>query len=174
MLPPSLGPSALRTEPGVYHYSAWQGISIGVWVGQATLSAVHGILEFGAELRRNYPNGHSSVAFILDKLSAPTPEARDLVERIFSSKSALLCSAVVLEGSGFWASAIRSLIDNTHRTATSSVHLRICTSIDEVISWFPGEHAHATGIVVGAGELRSVLTEARVQNEAVARGLAKP
>lgn len=93
------------------------------------------------------------------------------MEGIYRARSSLLCSAVILEGAGFWASAIRAMIDNMHRTATSTTHLRIGTSIDEVISWFPGEHAHATGIVVGPSELRSVLTEARVYNEAVARGL---
>jgi hypothetical protein len=160
----------LRLEPGVYHYSAWQGISIGVWVGQATLPAVRGILEFGQELRRRYPNGHSSIIFILDKVAAPTPDARELLARLMNAQSSLSCSAVILEGSGFWASGIRSMIGNTHRTASSNVLLRVGTSLDEVLPWFPAEHARLTGIQVDPEELRAMLLHLREKSAAAALG----
>jgi hypothetical protein len=160
--------SLLRCEPDIYQYSVWQGISIGVWVGQATLGAVRGLFEFGQEMRRLYPAGHSSIVFILDKLPAPTPDARELLGRLFDASSALSCSAVILEGSGFWASGIRAMIGNTHRAAAGDVRLRVGTSIDEVLAWFPDEHARCTGLQVDPQELRAILRLAREQNAAAA------
>lgn len=166
--PPSSALIDLRTEPGAYYYGAWQGISVGVWVGQATLPAVHGLIEFGSVLARLYPGGHSSIVFILDKVAAPTPEARDLLERVMSARSTLACSAIVLEGSGFWASGIRSMLGNTHRAASGNVLLRVVTTIDEVINWLPSEHARLTGIRVDTHELRSVLSQVREKGAAAA------
>jgi hypothetical protein len=159
----------LRVEPGIYQYSAWQNINVGVWVGQATLEAALGLIEVGKEMRRRYPAGHSSIVFILDKLPAPTPEARELFSRFFSNGSSLMCNAVVLEGEGFWASGLRAMISNTHRSASGSVHVGIGTSIEEILGWFPEAHAKCTGIMVKTAELRTVLHELRRQGEVGAR-----
>lgn len=162
---PSL-PSVLRVEPGIYQYSAWQNINVGVWVGQATLAATMGLIDVGMEMRRRYPSGHSSIVFILDKLPAPTPEAREMFGKFFRSGSSLMCNAVVLEGEGFWASGLRAMISNTHRGASGSTHVGVGTSIDEILTWFPEAHAKCTGIMVKTLELKSVLQEIRRQGEA--------
>lgn len=168
--PPS---HVLRLEPGVYQYTEWQGISIGVWVGQATLRAVNGLIEFGRDMHARHPNGHSSVVFILDKLPAPTPEARELFGRVLGARSHLACTAVILEGSGFWASGLRAMIGNTHRAAQGSVQLRIGTNIDEVLAWFPAEHERSTGIHVDPEALRDELRRAREENAAAALAAAR-
>ncbi|HEX6240632.1 MAG TPA: hypothetical protein VFZ61_07060 [Polyangiales bacterium] len=158
-------PSVLRVAPGIYQYSAWQNVNIGVWVGQATYEATAGLLEVGAEMRRRYPAGHSSIVFVLDKLPAPTPEARELFAQFLRAGSSLMCNAIVLEGEGFWASGLRAMIGNTHRGASGSVQLGVGTTIDEILAWFPEAHARCTGIAVKAAELRAVLQEHRRINE---------
>ena len=167
---PPLIDSPVSIEPGIFHYSAWQNISIGVWVGQATGAAVHTLLKFGAQMNRRYPEGHSSVVFILDKLPAPTPEARELLGRMFNARSELLCTGVILEGSGFWASGLRSMIANTHRSSTGNVRLRVSTSLDEALTWFPAEHARASGLEFDPAQLRSELLYAREHGARAALG----
>lgn len=161
--------SVLHVEPGIYQYHAWQNVNVGVWVGQATYEATLKLIDVGKEMRRRYPAGHSSIVFILDKLAAPTPEARELLARFFSDGTSLMCNAVVLEGEGFWASGLRAMISNTHRGAAGSVQLRVGTSIDEILSWFPEAHAKCTGIALKSAELRPVLHEIRREAEAGAR-----
>jgi hypothetical protein len=158
-------PSVLRVAPGIYQYSAWQNVNIGVWVGQATYEATKGLIDVGAEMRRRYPSGHSSIVFVLDKLPAPTPEARELFAQFLRAGSSLMCNAIVLEGEGFWASGLRAMIGNTHRGASGSVQLGVGTTIDEILTWFPEAHERCTGIVVKAAELRVVLHEHRRINE---------
>jgi hypothetical protein len=167
---PPIHRSPVCVVPGVFHYNSYKNISIGVWVGQATLPAVQALLPFGKQIIQLYPDGHSSIVFILDKLPAPTADARELLGSFFSARSTLSCSAVILEGSGFWASGLRSMIANTHRTSTGSVKLRVSTTIDEVLEWFPAEHARATGIDVDPGELRSELMYSREHGAKIALG----
>jgi hypothetical protein len=158
---PPISSSPVLVVPGVFHYNGWKNVSIGVWVGQATVGAVESLFAFGKNMIQLYPDGHSSVVFILDKLPAPHPDARELLAQLFNARSSLACTAVVLEGSGFWASGLRSMIANTHRSATGSVKLRVGTSIDEVLGWFPAEHARLTGIELDRNELRTELMYSR-------------
>lgn len=158
---PPINGSPVCVVPGVLHYNSWKNVSIGVWVGQATVPAVQSLMNFGREMVQLYPGGHSSVAFILDKLPAPAADARDMLEMLFHPRSPLACAATVLEGSGFWASGLRSMIANTHRAATGRVKLRVNTSVDEVLSWFPAEHARLTGIAISPDELRAELLYSR-------------
>jgi hypothetical protein len=167
---PPINSSPVHVVPGVFHYNSWKNVSIGVWVGQASVNALESLFRFGKNMIQLYPDGHSSVVFILDKLPAPPPEARDLLGQLFNPRSALACTAVVLEGSGFWASGLRSMIANTHRCATGSVKLRVGTSIDEVLEWFPAEHARTTGIDLDRDELRTELLYSREHGAKAALG----
>ena len=93
----------------------------------------------------------------------------DDLSRFFGNGSSLMCNAVVLEGEGFWASGLRAMISNTHRSASGSVQVGVGTSIDEILGWFPEAHAKCTGIMVKTAELRTVLHELRRQGELGAR-----
>ena len=76
-----------------------------------------------------------------------------MISQSFHSRNDLRCVAAVVEGTGFWGSAMRSMMGNAHLAAhseTSSV-MRIHGSIDEVMSWLPAEHARRTGVVLDRG-----------------------
>jgi len=166
--PQSKRSDVLRIEPRIYHCSAYQNVSVGIWVGQATLPAVQGLVEVGKEMNRRFPEGHSSITFVLDQLPGPTPEARELLTKIFQGASALSCAATIVEGTGFWSSGLRSMISNTHRAASGPVRLRVSTTIDEVLAWLPKEHEACTGVALDPEQLRKVLLERRASGAAAA------
>jgi hypothetical protein len=160
---PSSGVVTLRIEPRIYYYSAWQNLTLAVWVGQATGPSVRSLGDISREMVRRHPEGHSSVVFILDKIPAPTPEAREILDKVFHSRNDLSCVSVVIEGSGFWASGMRSLMGNTHRAsagATTTV-LRLNTDIDDVVEWMPSEHLRRTGVELDPNEFRAALRHVR-------------
>jgi hypothetical protein len=162
--------SVLRIEPRIYYYSEWQNLTLAVWVGQATGAAARSLGGISREMIARHPQGHSSIVFILDKLPAPTPEAREVLDKVFHARNDLSCVAVVIEGSGFWASGMRSLMGNTHRAvsgATSTV-LRLNTTIDEVVEWLPAEHLRRTGVELEPEELRRVLHDVRERGAVLA------
>ena len=165
--PTSTDLEVLRLEPRVFAYCGWRNFSIGVWVGQATLPAVEGMLRMSEDLELRFPNGRSSVLFVTDKVPAPTQEARQAFARAYTPK--LSCMAMVLEGDGFWASGIRSMSANVHRSADTPALLRVNNDIEQVVAWLPQQHLAHTGVNVSADELARVLRSARAEAEALAR-----
>lgn len=162
-----------RTEPGVYGYESWKNVSIGVWIGQATLQAVRGVHALAADMELQFPEGRSSVVFVADQVAAPTPEARQEMLSVYE-RPGLCCTAIILEGSGFWASGIRSMTSNLHRAAGSTMRLRVHTSIDEVIAWMPAEHQRFTGVALDCEELKRVALDVRQRAGARAAGALPP
>jgi hypothetical protein len=165
--PSPLELEVLRLEPGIFAYCGWRNFSIGVWVGQATLPAVNGMLRMSEDLEQRFPHGRSSVIFVADKVPAPTPEAREAFARVYTPK--LSCTAMVLEGDGFWASGIRSMSANVHRSADTPALLRVHNDIEQVVAWLPQQHLAHTGVNVSAEELARVLRSARAEAEVLAR-----
>jgi hypothetical protein len=153
-------PRELRIAPGVYAYYGWKNVSVGVWVGQAVKSAVSGLVEMSYEMAKNHPTGRSSVVFVLDQLPGPTADAQEEMKRVYSS-GGLECTAIILEGTGFWASGIRSMTNNVRRDAATSTLLRVNTSIEEVIEWLPPAHLEHTGVTLPAPDFQRALVTIR-------------
>lgn len=153
-------PIELVTQPGVCAYDSWMNVSIGVWVGQSTLPAVRRVLRMSNEQSERFPQGRSSVIFVLDQLPAPTPEAQDEAKK-FYGKDGFACFGIVVEGTGFWASGIRSMANNAQRTATKGVVQLVSTSIEEVVSWLPAPHLARTGVTLPPDEFRRALLASR-------------
>jgi hypothetical protein len=160
----------LRVELGHFALSAYRNISIAVWVGQATRQAVEALLEAQKKLIDAHPNGHSAVTFILDGLPAPTPDAHALITKVFAARNQLACLAIILEGSGFWASGLRSMLNNSHRQAGGPAALQVATSLESVVTWFSEEHKKRTGVELLPMPLLNTLTNARQEGERLAKG----
>lgn len=149
-------------EVGRFRYTYWRNVTIGIWSDQATLQAVQKLWPLVKHLLVEYPGGHSNIAFALDGAPAPTPEAQAELARIFDAqKTRLACTAVIVEGTGFEASALHSSVTSARLTAPGPMRLRLHRSIDEVVNWLPAMHRERTGVEINAGDLRQVLQAAR-------------
>jgi hypothetical protein len=155
----------LRIEPQVYCYFALRNVTLAVWVGQASLPSLHAMGAISRDMVSRHPEGHSSVVFILDKIPAPSQEASDLIARAFNKSNGLRCVSVIVEGTGFWGSGMRSMMGNAHRAAApaSSAMLRLNNTVAETVAWLPEEHRRRTGIVLEPERLASALRWVREQ-----------
>lgn len=162
--------STLCVERGHVCYLHHQNISISVWVGQATVPTVLAVHEVTKTMIARFPGGHSSISFVLDGLPAPTADAQALLTKAFEKGSQVKVTAIVLEGSGFWASGLRGMLNNSHREANSDMSLKIFTQLDPVVGWFSEEHAARTGVEIAPMQLRDVLLLARQLGEKAAWG----
>jgi hypothetical protein len=160
----------LVVERGRCHVSAYRNITISVWVGQANPAAAHAALRAGQEMARRHPQGHSTGVFVLDGLPGPTPDAQPLIAKVLGQRSSLKCAAIILEGSGFWASGIRAMINNTHREANGGASLKISTTLAEVVGWLSENHEERTGVAIAPDLLEQVLTQARQLGARAAAG----
>jgi hypothetical protein len=157
-------------EHARFYFGAYLNISIAVWVGQADLNAAQAMLRASDGMAQRNPRGHSSVNFVLDGLAGPTPEAQPIFKQLLGRRAQLACAAIILEGSGFWASGLRGMLSNTHREAGGGVPLKIETSVDPLVGWFSEQHQARTKVELQPMQLRDVLLHARQLGERAARG----
>jgi hypothetical protein len=151
-------------EPGQYYVGYFRNLSLVVWAGRADGSAVNRVRGISQHLVSKYPDGHSNISFVVNGVAPPTEEARVAFNHIFDGRvSDLRCMAVVLEGEGFWASALRSTVTALRQAATTTFAVRLFSTIDPVAEWLPAEHLARTGVAVTAAELRQVMHSMRYE-----------
>lgn len=146
--------------PGILTVSAWKNLGICSWVGQANGPAVMVLEE--ATKRMSEPGRRVSwVHLIRDKLGLPDAAARSGFQRIMTEHAAELgCVAVVVGGTGFWASAMRNAVIGLRVLAPRKFELRLHGTIDEVVEWLPAAHEKATGVQLLPATLQRLLFEA--------------
>jgi hypothetical protein len=158
---PSSDLERLTFERGRCVFLGYKNITIGVWSGQADVAAAQATERAARIMAARYRTGRSYVAFVLDGLPGPTPGATEIFTKLMGQRDSLACLAYVIEGSGFWASGLRSMIANAHRDSGAAAVLRIGTSVDDITKWLSERHTDATGVEVSEAEMRDVLLRAR-------------
>jgi hypothetical protein len=142
--------------PTVYRVWLWRNVMIVSWFGRpASAQAVHQLGAItGQVLERLGPGKLSYVHMIPNGLDLPDSETRSAflkITRVHASHTA--CVAVVVAGSGFWASAMRSFVTGFRILAPRLFDLRIHATLAELLAWFPEEHARITGVQLDGDEL---------------------
>jgi hypothetical protein len=162
MPPLSPGVSLLDCEPGSFAVFAYSNFTIVVWPAPATVGAVTRLSRATDRVVSAYPGGYSNVHLIPDRgTGIPSPEARaGLVRMAERLAGKLACVGVVLLGSGFWASALQSVITGMRLVSARTYAMRIDRSVEGLARWMPDEHLRRTGVSVSAAEFRAALEQA--------------
>jgi hypothetical protein len=135
-------------------------VGICTWVSQANGPAVDALID--AMNRIAAPGQRFSwIHIIRDKAGLPDGAARSGFARIMQERSAELgCVAVVVGGTGFWASAMRNAVIGLRVLAPRKFELRLHGTIDEVVEWLPAAHEKVSGIQISPATLQRLLAEA--------------
>jgi hypothetical protein len=166
----TLAPARLiEVEPGTCYAGAWANVAVTLWVSRGTLPAAERVARVSEELRAQFPNGVSSIHLIREGAALPTSEGRErLIKLMNVGAEQLACVGIVVGGSGFWASAIRSLVTGMRAVSSRAYQLKLAGSIGEIVDWLPALHNKRTGSAITAAELQRAL-EAASAWEATAR-----
>lgn len=147
-------------EPGVCTMGMWKNVTLIVWRSQATAAALEKLTEF-TQLTREQPTKTSAIHIIHDGAGLPLPEAREALVRIWRDNSEHLAGlAVVVGGTGFWASTMRSAITGMRLLAPRSTEMRLHGTVGEILDWLPRVHRERTGVALDTAALVHVLHEA--------------
>src|SRR3954466_3436239 len=107
----------MDAKPGALSFGVWKNFVIGVWSARGTAEAVGSLGRTGRTLKEKY----TSVHIIKNGAGLPTADGRAaFVELLKERTGKLACITVVLLGSGFWASAVQSMITGLHMVSPSS------------------------------------------------------
>jgi hypothetical protein len=144
--------------PGAF-FGSWKNVLVAVWQSQGTVLAVDRMLAAIAAMPR-IAEKRSDIYVIAAGASLPEARVRDhFIDVMKASSDALAAVAVVVGGTGFWASAIRSFVTGLHWVAPRSFDFRLHGSIEDVATWLPPVHEHLSGVRLDPHRLRRVLEE---------------
>lgn len=150
--------------PGRIAIFGLRNITLVVWGEVADLESVDHLARVGKERIRDYPCGLSDVHVIGRQLGLPDADTRArLLEESRHATSHLAAVAVVVGGSGFWASAIRGLVTGMHVLLAGEFELKLFGEDEDMPEWLTRVHTHKTGVDVSADLLRGALREARAR-----------
>ena len=101
----------------------------------------------------------STVQVLAPGSTVPTAEARAaLITLIEQYADHLVCCAAPLEGSGFWASTMRSFLTGLQLFQRNRFKTKICSTLEEGIQWLASLHPldvdDAAGLLAATSELR--------------------
>lgn len=154
--------TVLDQEPGAFAFYKWQNLTIIVWASRATGPCVNRLAAVTRVAIDAHPEGITNIHLVARGVGVPTPEARDgFVDMMTTHSRRLACVAIVLEGGGIWAAALKTAIMGMRVLAPRSFLLRMHDSLEDVPRWVTREHLKRTGVLVHPKQLRSVLVEAR-------------
>lgn len=156
------GPARLlEIEPDTCYAGVWANIAVTLWVNRGTLPAVERVARVGEELRAQFPKGVSSIHLIREGAALPTSDGREgLIKLMNAGAGQLACVGIVVGGSGFWASAVRSLITGMRAVSSRAYQLKLAGSIGEIVDWLPAPHNQRTHSAITGAELQRALEAA--------------
>jgi hypothetical protein len=153
--------SVLGVEPGAFTVYAWLNMTFVVWSGPASAASVAHLDRLTVQSREKYPRGGSAVHIVRGQVALPSTEARQGFVRLTNDYGDWLAGvAVVIGGSGFWASTMRSVVTAMRMLGSRAFEMRIHGTVDEVVEWLPAVHFKKSGVQVGSAELLTALRQA--------------
>ena len=151
----------LGSEPGAFVVYAWRNLAFVVWTGPATSANVGVLDQISARYRDQHPEGTSGVHIVRGGIPLPSTEAREALVRLSNDYAASLAAVgVVIGGSGFWASTMRSVVTALRVLGSRTFEMRIHGKVDEIVDWLPAVHEKRTGVKLEPGELLQALRKA--------------
>jgi hypothetical protein len=140
----------------------WKNVGLHVWTVKATPAHVAVLDALSKPFVTAYPDGISSIHVIAKDVGLPDGDTREAL-RVLTQKweAHISCVCHVVEGSGFWFSALQSFLTGLHLLGRAKYQLHIGSTIADCAQWLPKHHAEKTKVVLDAAELERELLALR-------------
>lgn len=154
------GLTLLGSDPGTVSFFALENITVVLWHAKPYPGAVDQLARVSERRRKQNPHGVSVIHLVQgSQWELPDAPTRDAFVRLMKAGEGKLAAvSVVVGSSGFWASAVRSLVTGLRVLARGSFDMGLHGSISEVVGWLPARHSARTGITIAPEVLERVLT----------------
>jgi hypothetical protein len=156
----------LVSKEADYALAHWQQVFAVFWRRETTVEGARELARSCAAFAATQPRGIGLLTIVESGAPLPASAARNEIAEFLASGSRFIkCSAVVFEGSGFRAAAVRSVVTGLTLMAKQAYPHKVC-SLEDAISMFERILPEATGRAVSGNELRSSLEEVRKRIDA--------
>jgi hypothetical protein len=154
-------PQLLHDADG-FVMATWKNLALHVWTIQATPALVAKLDVLSTAFIKEHPEGISAVHIIAKNAPLPDKVVREQLRQVSERHAKhVACVCHVVEGSGFWASALQSFLTGLHWLSKRSYGLHICSDIRSAAQWLPTQHAKRTNVTIAPVELEEVLRSVR-------------
>jgi len=152
----------LHAVPGTCAFRRSGNVVVHAWRGQMTDTIAERFVQINEGVILQHPEGISFVSWIQEGAPLPSSGARRIVSEVMGEYSeSIACVAVIMEGSGFWASAMRSAVTGIGLLAKGDFIMRSHRSVAEMTVWFPNHHQARTGVAVAPAHLRELVEQTK-------------
>jgi hypothetical protein len=152
----------LAAVPGHYQLCTLQNLTLVFWAAQANGSAAHNIMALTRDFVLQHPTGFSNIHIVREGAPLPDAAARAcFVKMMDEFQQDMKCVGVVLDGAGFWASAVQGAITGMRMLAPRTFAIRVASTADEIASWLAPESSQRTGVVLEPARVREAIHAAR-------------
>ncbi|HEX6244142.1 MAG TPA: hypothetical protein VFZ61_24670 [Polyangiales bacterium] len=111
--------------------ATWRNVFICVWRHQTEEQAVRNLKPVIEALKAAHPRGIAMVTVVEPDADLPTPGARQALPKLFKEVAkGVACSALVFEGEGFRAAAVRALTTTFNMLAAQPFPHRVFPTVD--------------------------------------------
>jgi hypothetical protein len=133
----------------------WGPILGVVWRHETTVDAARALAIDVGDFASELPERKGLLLTVVTPhASLPSGEARQALSGILrAGADTLICSAVVMEGDGFRASAVRSVATGLAFVARQPFPHRVFSNTDSAIAWFARELKTRSSISLDIGQL---------------------
>jgi predicted nucleic acid-binding Zn ribbon protein len=150
----------LASKKGEYGFYRWQNVAINVWASQPTPAAIQVMTDLTERSLTDCPGGIASIHWLDEGVALPTAESRVALSELAKRyEKQVLCVGVMLQGSGFWASATRSALTGIMLLAPRTFFLRFFSDTPELVAYIVRELAQRKAAAPEPERLIVVLDE---------------
>jgi hypothetical protein len=154
-------PAVIYEAPGLL-LTHWKNFAIHLWTGRASLAMVMRLDELSPPFATAHPRGFSSVHIIAQGTPLPDRDVRNALRNLTNKYAKNIgCVCHVVEGAGFWASALRSFLTGFHFGPREPFDLHICATLEMAAQHVPQPHSQRTGVFVATNEFEAALKAVR-------------
>jgi hypothetical protein len=146
-----------------YAFGGWRQYFVVIWRGETTMEAVDRLKTDFNAFAKTRADGAGFLTVVERHAPLPSGSVRDELARFLSAASILKASAVVFEGSGFRAAAVRSVVTGLTLLAKQPFPHKVFATVTQGSHWLVPEMNRAMGDAIGADELIDAVAVLRGQ-----------
>jgi hypothetical protein len=144
-----------------YVLASWQQVFAVVWRRDTTLDAARALERECRKFALKHPGGIGLLTIVSERAPMPASPVRQAVADFLGQGSTYIRgSAVLMEGTGFRAAAVRSVVTGLTMLAKQAYPHRVC-SVPDAVSLLAHNLPGANGRAVNPAALRAAIDELR-------------
>jgi hypothetical protein len=144
-----------------YVLASWQQVFAVVWRKETTLEGVSALRGECRTFATKHPRGIGLLTIVSAGAPMPASPVRQAVADFLAQGGAYItCSAVLMEGTGFRAAAVRSVVTGLTMLAKQAYPHRVC-SVHDAASMLAHALTATSGRAIGSAALRVAIDDLR-------------